>query len=251
MTLTNKEAIMSNTIKSWVNMIGDIISINGPEVIVQTVNVTSDKREFIDNHPVLIADEKVLKKIKVGKKLGFAGIIRRIGNRTKLVLDPSRVNTDQTVLKDRYMNDAGISGHVVFKQFFGTDPTKKTMLTLGIGEPNATGTALYGSLWRDIASHWNTLLTGCEAVVELVGYMRSREMTGARAGDVMYELIVNRERSSILHQTPIKTGFENFNQSDADALMALEFELPDLASAVANSEDLDNHTSPAEDDIPF
>ena len=244
---------MPNTIRSWVTMIGDVMSINGPEVVVRTINVTSDQREFIDDHPVLIADEAILKKIKIGKKLGFAGIIRRIGNRTKLILDPKRASTNQSQLKDRYMNKAGISGSVVFKQFFGSDPDKRSMLTIGIGEPNATGTALYGSLWRDMASHWNTLLTGCEAVVELVGYMRSREMTGARAGDSMYELICNREKSSILKRNAIKTGFESYDQIGSDALMALEFDLPDQ-KALSNTEDsLSDHTDPnsTEDQIPF
>ena len=243
---------MPNTIKSWVNIIGDVLSINGSEVTVQTVNTMADQREFIDQHPVMVAEEKILKKIKVGKKLGFAGIIRRIGNRTKLVLDPKRYTVDQKQLGDRYMNTAGIGGHVVFKQFFGTDPNKRAMLTIGIGEPNATGTALYGSLWRDMASHWNTLLTGCEAIVQIVGYMRSREMTGARLGDTMYELIANRERSSIIDRKPLTTGFENYDTTGADALMALEFDVPDQPAS--NPEDgLSDHVDPnsAEDDIPF
>lgn len=242
---------MPNTIRSWVEMIGDVLSINGPEVIVRTVNVLSDGREFVDDHPVLVADENILKKIKVGKKLGFAGIIRRIGNRTKLILNPARFSTNQSKLKG-YLNNAGISGQVVFKQFFGSDPDKRSMLTLGIGEPNATGTALYCSIWRDMALHWNTLLTGCEAIVQTVGYMRSREMTGARTGDSMYELIVNREKSQILKRSPIKTGFESYNQIESDALMALEFDLP--IQAASNPEDgLDDHVNPdsADDQIPF
>ena len=243
------------TIRSWVQLIGDVLAINGQEVIVQTVNVASDGRRFLDDHPVLISDKDALKKVKVGKKLGFAGIIRRIGNRTKLILDPAHYSTNQSQLKDRYMNKAGIAGHVVFKQYFGTDPNKRAMLTVGIGEPNATGTALYGSIWRDMASHWNTLLTGCEAIVELVGYMRSREMTGARAGDVMYELIANRELSSITDRQPLQTGFENYNAAGAEALMALEFDIPDTPAAnPAGAEaGLSDHTDPnsAEDNIPF
>ena len=243
---------MPNTIRSWVNMIGDVLSINGPQITVRTINKTSDNREFIDDHPVLIADDKILKKIKIGNKLGFAGIVRRIGDQTKLVLDPKRVNLNQTTLKGRYMNLAGIAGNVVFKQFFGSDPSKKAMLTVGIGEPNSTGTALYGSIWRDMASHWNSLLTGCDAIVELVGYMRSREMTGARAGDTMYELIVNREKSQILERSPIKTGFEDFDKTGADALMALEFDIPELPNANPEA-GLTDHTQPesAEDEIPF
>lgn len=242
---------MPNTIRSWVKLIGDVLAVNGSEVIVQTVNVASDGRRFLDDHPVLIADENILKKVKVGKKLGFAGIIRRIGDRTKLILDPAHFSTNQSQLKDRYLNKAGIAGHVVFKQFFGTDPNKRAMLTVGIGEPNATGTALYGSIWRDMASHWNTLLTGCEAVVELVGYMRSREMTGARIGDTMYELIANRELSSILKAEPIKTGFEDFDEAGAEALMALEFDIPPTADSSGAQTDLDTHANPVTDDIPF
>lgn len=246
---------MPNTIRSWVEIIGDVMSINGPEVTVRTVNELSDGREFTDDHPVLVSDEKILSKIKIGKKLGFAGIIRRIGNRTKLILNPSRYSVKQTDLKDRYVNTAGIAGHVVFKQFFGSDPDKRDMLTLGIGEPNATGTALYCSIWRDMALHWNTLLTGCEAIVQAVGYMRSREMTGARAGDSMYELICNREKSKILQKSPIKTGFEDFDTNASDALMALEFNVPnEPPSNPSNPEDgLDDHTDPnsSEDSIPF
>lgn len=246
---------MPNTIRSWVQLIGDVISINGPEVTVRTMNRTTDNRVFEDDHPVLISDEGILKKVKVGKKLGFAGIIRRIGDRTKLILDPARYTTNQAKLKDRYLNTAGISGDVVFKQYFGSDPNKKEMLTIGIGEPNATGTALYGSIWRDMATHWFTLLTGFDAIVELVGYMRSREMTGARAGDTMYELIANREKSNILKRTLIKTGFEDYNATNAEALMALEFDIPDQpATNAAGAEDgLGDHTNPnsADDNIPF
>jgi hypothetical protein len=246
---------MPNTIRSWVQLIGDVKSINGPEVVVTTMNTTTDNRVFEDDHPVLIKDDEILKKVKIGKKLGFAGIIRRIGNRTKLILDPVRYTTNQSKLKGRYLNTAGISGHVVFKQFFGSDPNKRQMLTVGIGEPNATGTALYGSIWRDMAAHWNSLLTGFDAVVELVGYMRSREMTGARAGDTMYELIANREKSNIVSRNLIKTGFEDYNADNAEALMALEFDVPDQpASNPANAEaGLSDHTDPnsANDDIPF
>jgi hypothetical protein len=241
-------------IKSWIKMIGDVLSVDGNQVVVQTVNVATDGRRFLDDHPVLVADEAALKKIKVGKKLGFTGIIRRIGDRTKLILDPKHYSTNQAQLKDRYLNSAGVKGLVVFKQFFGTDPNKRAMLTIGIGEPNATGTALYGSIWRDMASHWNTLLTGYEAVVQLVGYMRSREMTGARAGDTMYELIANRELSSIVERRQISSGFENFDESNAEALMALEFDIPAEASNPTGAESgLSDHTDPnsAGDNIPF
>jgi hypothetical protein len=100
-----------------------------------------------------------------------------------------------------------------------------------------------------MASHWNTLLTGYEAVVQLVGYMRSREMTGARAGDTMYELIANRELSSIVDRRQVSTGFEEYDESNAEALMALEFDIPEPAAAESN---LSDHvvTDPA-DDIPF
>jgi hypothetical protein len=242
---------MPNTIRTWFEGIGDVLSINGPEVIVETKNVTSDNRVFLDQHPVLVADQEILKKIKVGKKLGFAGIIRRIGNRTKLILNPERYSTNQSKLKDLYLNTAGISGAVVFKQFFGSDPEKRDMLTLGVGEPNATGTALYCSIWRDMAAHWNTLLTGCEAIVQVVGYMRSREMTGARAGDMMYELICDRDKSQIVRRSVLKTGFETFDDVSAQALMALEFDLPEQPSNPTDSNDgLPNQTDPASD-IPF
>jgi len=244
---------MQNTIQSWVKMIGDVLSIDGDQVVVQTVNAATDGRKFLDDHPVLVADKEALKKIKVGKKLGFTGIIRRIGDRTKLVLNPAHYSTNQSKLKDLYLNQAGIKGLVVFKQFFGTDPNKRAMLTVGIGEPNATGTALYGSIWRDMASHWNTLLTGYEAIVQIVGYMRSREMTGARAGDTMYELIANRELSSIVERRQISNGFEDYDESGAEALMALEFDIPAEASnpAAAESGLSDHVATGTKDNIPF
>jgi hypothetical protein len=246
-----KEATMPNTVKTFVQLIGDVIAINGPEVTVQTKNVRNDQA-YYDDHPVLVADEKVLKKIKVGKKLGFAGIIRRIADRTKLILDPDHYSVNQTELKDRYLNKAGIEGFVTFKSYFGDDPNKRAMLTLGIGEPNTTGTAIYGSLWRDLATHWNTLLTGKNAVVRVVGYMRSRLMTGANAGQTMYEIIANRELSKIVNAVQITTGFDQFDDKKADALMALEFDVPQ--EATGNAEDgLDDHMNPnpADDNIPF
>jgi hypothetical protein len=243
---------MPNTIKTWVKMIGDVIEINGQQVTLETVNYAGNGTKYIDNHPVMVP-EAVLPKIKVGKKLGFTGIIRRIGNRTKLVLNPEHFSVNQSKLKDLYVNQAGMSGHVVFKSFFGNDPNKKSMLTIGIGELGTTGTAIYGSLWRDLASHWNTLLQGHEAIVQIVGYMRSRLMTGARAGDTMYEVIANREKSSILSRTPITTGFEDFDDGTADALMALEFEVPAEATGSAENGTADHLPggAPEDDDIPF
>lgn len=247
-----KEANMPNTIKSWVAMIGDVLSVDGQQVTLQTVNVGSDGTKYTDNHPVLVADEKVLKQIKIDKKLGFTGIIRRIGNRTKLVLDPSHFSTNQSKLKDRYMNQAGIEGPVVFKNYFGEDPNKRSMMTIGIGEPNSTGTALYGTIWRDMATHWNSILHGKEAVVRLVGYMRSRLMTGANSGDTMYELVANREKSQIVKATPIRTGFENYNESAAQALYALEFDVPAEAKALPDANLADHMQSDSGDDnIPF
>ena len=242
---------MPNTVKTFVQLIGDVLSINGPEVTVQTKNYRNDQ-VYTDDHPVLVGDEKVLKKIKVGKKLGFSGIIRRIADRTKLVLDPDHYSVNQTELKDRYLNKAGIEGFVTFKSYFGDDPNKRAMLTLGIGEPNTTGTALYGSLWRDLATHWNTLLTGKNAVVRVVGYMRSRMMTGANAGQTMYEIIANRELSKIVDMVAITTGFDQFDDKKADALMALEFEIPSESEATGDAEDnLSDHMVPGDDNIPF
>ena len=241
---------MPNTIKSWVTMIGDVLSVDGQQVTLQTVNYGSDGSKYTDSHPVLIADEKVLKQIKVGKKLGFHGIIRRIGNRTKLVLNPKHFSVNQSKLKDRYNNEAGIEGPVVFKNYFGSDPNKKSMMTIGIADPGTTGTALYGTIWRDIADHWNSILHGKQAVVRLVGYMRSRLMTGANSGDTMYELIGNRETSKIVNAVPIRTGFENYDDSAAQALYALEFDVPAEASSMPDA-NLEDHTKSDPDDIPF
>ena len=60
---------MPHTIRSWVKIIGDVKAINGPQVTVETVNTTSDMREFRDEHPVLVADESILKKIKIGASI--------------------------------------------------------------------------------------------------------------------------------------------------------------------------------------
>ena len=243
---------MPNTTKTFVQLIGDVIGINGQEITVQTKNFRSGQT-YTDDHPVLISDPKILAKVKVDKKLGFAGIIRRIGDRTKLILDPDHWSVNQTELKDRYLNKAGIEGFVTFKSYFGDDPNKRAMLTLGIGEPNTTGTALYGSLWRDLATHWNTLLTGKNAIVRVVGYMRSRLMTGANAGQTMYEIIANRELSKIVEAIQITTGFDKFDDKKANALMALQFEAPKAdKEATGNAEDgLGTHMTPGDDDIPF
>ena len=241
---------MPNTIKSWVVMIGDVLEINGQQITLQTVNYGGDGSRYTDTHPVLVADEKILKQVKVGKKLGFTGIIRRIGNRTKLILNPKHFSVNQSKLKDQYRNEAGVEGPVVFKNYFGDDPAKKSMMTIGIAEPGTTGTALYGTIWRDIADHWNSILHGKAAVVRLVGYMRSRLMTGANSGDTMYELIGNRETSKIVNAVPIRTGFENYDDSAADALYALEFDVPAEAKAMPDS-NLAEHMNPEPDDIPF
>jgi hypothetical protein len=213
-----------STIRSWVEMIGDVVSIIGAQVMIKTVNVGSDSRKFIDEHPVLVSDPKVLAKIKVGKKLGFAGIIRRVNNRTKLMLNAKRFSVNQTELKDRYLNTAGLAGHVVFTNYFNSDAGKKPMMTLGIGEPDQRGTAIYCSLWQDIASNWNSMFQGKEAEVQVVGYMRSREMTGANAGDSMYELVGSRKKSTILNLTAVKSGFEGYSTAENEAMMAFEFD---------------------------
>jgi hypothetical protein len=239
-------------IKSWVVMIGDVVGITGPQVMLQTKNVANNGETYTDTHPVLVSDEKILEKVKIGKKLGFTGIVRRIGNRTKLVLDPQHWSVNQSKLKG-YRNQAGIEGPVVFKSYFGDDASKRPMMTIGIGELGTTGTAIYGSIWRDMATHWNSLLHGKDAIVRLVGYMRSRVMTGANAGQIMYELVANREKSAIVDARPIATGFESYDDSAAQALMALEFEVPEDKEATGNPEDnLGDHLPGAEnDDIPF
>jgi hypothetical protein len=241
---------MPNTIKSWAIMIGDVIGITGQQVTLQTINLGGDGTRYEDNHPVLVASADILKKIKVGKKLGFSGIVRRVGNRTKLVLDPNHYSVVQSKLDGRYMNQAGIEGPVVFKNYFGDDPNKRSMMTIGIASQGSTGTALYGTIWRDMATHWNSLLHGHDAIVRLVGYMRARLMTGANAGDTMYELIANREKSEIITKTPIATGFEGYDEKNAEALMALEFEVDPDATGQA-LDNLIDHTNPEKDDIPF
>jgi hypothetical protein len=76
-------------------------------------------------------------------------------------------------------------------------------------------------------------------------------MTGNRAGDMMYELICDRDKSQIVRRSVLKTGFETFDDVSAQALMALEFDLPEQPSSPTDSNDgLPNQTDPASD-IPF
>ena len=241
---------MPNIYKSWVLLVGDVIEIIGRQITVLTKSPDSKGVIHEDLHPVVLTDEQ-LAKVKVGNKVGFKGIIRRFGNRTKLQPYPNHFSTKQADLKPLgYKNEAGLSGNVVFKKFLGT-PGKQPTLTIGIGNPDPSkrGTALYGSIWRDEARDWNVLLHGCQAVVALVGYMRSRLMTGASAGDTMYELIGVRDMCKILERKPIKTGFEDYNDEAAEALMALEFDdIPDHGLVPTESVSDD---APADEAIPF
>jgi hypothetical protein len=236
--------------KSRVLIVGDVTEIVGRQITVLTKSPDSKGTIHEDLHPVILNDDQLVK-VKVGNKVGFKGIIRRFGNRTKLQPYPDHFSTKQADLKPiGYKNEAGLSGHVVFKNFLGTQGKQPT-LTIGIGDPDPSkrGTALYGSIWRNEAKDWNVLLRGCQAVVQLVGYMRSRIMTGASAGDTMYELIGVRDMCKILSREPIKTGFEDYNDEAAEALMALEFDdIPDdgRVSTVPVSDD-----APADEAIPF
>lgn len=243
---------MNTTIQSWVTMIGDVVDIVGRQITVLTKAADSKGKIHEDHHPVILSDEQ-LAKVKVGNKVGFKGILRRFGNRTKLQPFPDHFSTVQKDLKGRYHNEAGLSGPVVFKNFLGTQGKQPT-LTIGIGnpDPEKRGTALYGSVWRDVARDWHILLSGHTAVVRLVGYMRSRMMTGASAGDTMYELIGMRDRCAIISRQPIKTGFEDYNSEAAEALMALEFDdIPEEGSAAAAPAGNGAPDEVAEDHIPF
>jgi len=236
-------------VRSWVTLIGDVVEIVGRQITVLTKAVDSKGVVHEDLHPVILNDEQ-LKKVAVDKKIGFKGIIRRFGNRTKLMPFPDHFSVKQADLKGRYMNEAGLAGPVVFKNFLGTKGKQPT-LTLGIGDPDTPrGTALYGSVWRDIARDWNVLLSGYQAVVQLAGYMRSRIMTGANSGDTMYELIGVRDKCSILDRKPVKTGFENYNEAAAEALMALDYnDVPDTGIDAAAA--TDGAPEPEGSDIPF
>jgi hypothetical protein len=235
-------------VKSWVTIIGDVTEIVGRQITVLTEALDSKGVVHKDEHPVVLTDEQ-LAKVAVGKKIGFRGIIRRFGDRTKLQPFPDHFSTKQGDLKGRYVNEAGISGPVVFKNFLGSKGKQPT-LTLGIGDPSVPrGTAIYLSVWRDIARDWNILLSGYRAVVQVAGYMRSRMMTGASAGQVMYELIGVRDKCTILDRLPVKTGFESYNEQAAEALMALEFD--DVPDTGRQPEPAEYAPEPEGDDIPF
>jgi hypothetical protein len=235
-------------VRSWVTLIGDVTEIVGRQITVLTKAVDSKGVVHEDLHPVILDDEQ-LKKVAVDKKVGFKGIIRRFGNRTKLQPFPNHFSVKQADLKGKYFNEAGLSGPVVFKNFLGSKGKQPT-LTLGIGDPSVPrGTALYVSVWRDIARDWNILLSGYQAIVQVAGYMRSRMMTGASAGQTMYELIGVRDKCAILDRLPVKTGFENYNEEAAEALMALEFnDIPDTGQEPTTAEYV---PGPEGDDIPF
>jgi hypothetical protein len=248
-------------VRSWVRILGEIteISTDAPQITVETKaldadgNVRKDKMGelCIDKHPVLVQDPELFKKLVVGKRIGFHGWIRRIGQRTKLIMDPAKCVITQKSLKNAgYVNKAGLAGLVVYSRPATSDPSKQAQLTLGVGLADTVGTAIWASVWGNMAKVWDQLLFGNRAEAQIIGRMRSR--VNPNNGQTMYE-VVGLAGSKLITE-PITTGFdENFDEGAMDAAMAFEFSLPDDMTGAAAVPDPSAEDSPlpVDDDIPF
>ena len=184
------------------------------------------------------------------------GLIRQSNSRTHLIIDPVTVDLTQTQLKDRYHNEAGIKGNIVFKSNLDEDPQKRTKLTLGIAEAGTSMGMIYAVIWRQAAREINNLLTGFKATASMFGRMHSRVMVGPRydnLGDnapMAYELLVpNKDQFKILSREPIQGAFDSYTPSEG--LMALEFDDPDPKPVLQNLDDTPTQSDDGNNDVPF
>jgi len=248
-------AKINEKVRSWCRILGDIIDVGQGFITVETkaldangeVRLDKNNELCIDQHPVIVPDAEILAKFKTGKRIGFYGWLKREGNRTMLFMDTKRLHYVQNKLPSGYVNQAGLAGLVVFNRLLNDDPTKQAQLTVGIGQDNTTGTAIWCVLWQSIAIAWAQALQGSRAEAQIVGRMRSREIPG---GMVMYELV--GQVGSKLVTEPIETGFESFDESAMEAAMAFKTDLPPEATGTADPKpQVEASGEFSDDNIPF
>jgi hypothetical protein len=238
--------MLNNLLRTACIMVGIVERIvDDQEFILATKVLVKDpanpdgaKIVHTDHHPVL-CPKKTLPEIKEGKRLLFFGIVRRLGKRTKLQLDIKRFShkakafaaieagehaKDFTEVEGiKYLNKATVAGQIIWSNPLNSAIAK---ITVGIAKPGTVDEAIYCVGWRDFAATLIAALRTNTVEVLMDGFMRCREMTGARKGDIMYELNASdRGASKILNRDPIKTLLD-VGAPDMEAALAFEFDVP-------------------------
>jgi hypothetical protein len=238
--------MLNNLLRTACIMVGIVESVTDAQQFVlatkvlvkDPANPDGAKIVHTDRHPVLCPKD-TLPQIKEGKRLLFFGIVRRHGKRTKLQLDPKRFShkakafaaiesgehaKDFTEVEGiKYLNKATVAGQIIWSNPLNSAIAK---ITVGIAKPGTVDEAIYCVGWRDFAATLITALRTNTVEVLMDGFMRCREMTGARKGDIMYELNASdRGASKILNRDPIKTLLDA-GAPDMEAALAFEFDPP-------------------------
>jgi hypothetical protein len=259
------EYTMNTKLRSACMMVGDVGEIVNDQQLTLVTKVmildrdSNEKVQKVDNHPVLVPKD-VLPKIKEDKRLAFSGWIRRHNNVTKLQLNPKHytqkpkdikalqslpqyIQKFQEVEGVPYLNVANVSGLVIWQ-----NPLQYS-LSIGIATPGTTGEAIFANIRSGFAKVLATVLETNTVEVLIDGFMRAREMTGERIGEIMYELVAsNRGASQILSKEPIKTLLTD-KSPDMSEMLAFEFD--SLAIETPQRSSIDQTEPVEEDDLPF